>query len=716
MVDQATSEAKQAKPETPIQLSPFEKVAEEFILAKVISFNPFRRDRIVEWMINMSYVAGSQNIGINATGNVVQLAFSPHRVTANKIGPAVARDISLSTKNPPKFDITPTGTDSDDIATAIAAQKVEKYLRRINDFDMQRGDLMKWYDIANVAFRKVMWDPFFRVIGTNPEEEQEGHDPKIPAGHPIFEGEVISEVIPPNEVIWDWRIPTHKLPWIIHARSMTFGEIRKRWPGRANRISPSKLFIENSGANEFEVSISKQINNMGNRSNSNINIMPKSDKIHDDDKLVSVFELWHKRDINMATGLLAVLAGDQIMEAKPYPIEIYPHGELPLIGYDMLSLDQAYTGTRSRVSQARPLQLELNDLRTQIKENTVIMGNGLWMVPREAKLNFKRVDNGVALIVEYDGRAKPERQQGVALSSGFFAHLATIRDDINEIFAFHEVSKGKQPRGGPRSGVGLQILAENDLQQTAPIIRALERRDERAMHQMLTLAFANYNERTLSIVGTDNEWTLFEFNPQQLVGHFNVQVRHGSSFPTSKSIEREFAIGLLQVGLIDPSNPAKRRKILRVLDIGNMDILLKDDAREVNFAKKEYLIAEKIYSKEGPLRPDIDLNTKEGMDEAKQIIFIPDVNIFDDHEVHVIEHKEHLLTHYYELVESGDIGKILLAQMELAHYQQHGQILSQQQLQQALIQGNIDPDQFALLTGQPTSDEKEETETKNKED
>ncbi len=707
-------------PQTSVSLP--DQNAKKIIDSKVESFNPFRRTRAPEININISYLMGRQYIGTNDTsGQLVPLKVPMHAVTADKIGPAVQNDVALATKRPAKFDVVPAGTDEEDKATAIAGQKVADYLRRINDFDHQRERLVVWYDIANVAWRKIIWDAKHKIIGLNPEVEEEGHIPEIPAGAPVYQGEVISDVVPSNEVIWDWRIPFNKLLWIIHARTMTLGELKNiHGADLIGKIPASELFIQNSNLNQFEIQILGEFNTQFGAGT----IKPDIAKIADDDKLVNVFEFWHKRSDTMPEGMFAFMAGGVVLVNEPYPIETYPHGELPLIPYAPLSFDKNIVGTASRISKARPLQRELNMIRTLIVENTVMLGSGLVMIPREAKVNFKRIDNGPGVYWEYEGRWKPERQQGVSVSNGLFTHLIVIQDDINEVFAFHSASKGKQPKGGPRSGIGLALLQEKDLTQNAPIIREFEKKDEMAMNQMLVLAFANYNERILPIVGSDNDWTQFRFNPKEMKGKVNVVVESGSSLPLTKAVQIDTTLQMLQFGLLNPGDPEERRKIFQVLDIGGIEHILKDSIKDINYAKKEFLVAEDSYLKaNGPqiiqqLITELDLKT-DGKSEAEfnkameqieaivaRIAFVPPVQIFDRHDIHIIEHRKFLVDNYFKYTGSADPGLRILAGFMQQHYAQHNEIFQEQQIRNAIISGEIKKSDL---------EDAEETETENKE-
>ena len=671
-----------------------DEAIKEIIKSRVKTFNPFRRDRIPEWNANMAYLSGHQYIGMRG-GRLVAFPKGPFSSTVNKIAPAVRNDVALATKVPPKFDVIPDTTDKNDKATSIAGNKMASYLRRINNFDAQRGRIIIWYDLTSIAWRKQYWDPFYKVIGHNPEPEQEGHEPSMAPGAPVYQGEAISKHTPTNELIWDWRLDTDHLPWIIHPRPMRLSEIKIRYGEEKALQIPTSEYLDPGASleNQFEMKIFNEFTQFANDTAGNI-VRPSLEEMAEDDKQIMIYELWQIRDNNFPLGIFAVMAGldsGTVLQNEPYPIKQYPHGEVPFTAYDMMVPDKAVAGTASRISQARPLQDELNDVHSLIRENTAVLGGGLWKIPRDSKINIGRMDNGVGLLVEYDGPFEPHREAGVPVAGQLFIYAATLVNDINDIFSFPQVAQGKRPQGGPKSGVGIALLQEASQTQHSPIIREMDRKDEKAMTQLLSIAFANYKKRTLNIVGKDNQWALFEFDPTSYNTNFNVVVRSGSSMPVSQAIERELALGLLQTGLLgNPQDPSVKKHVLEVIDIGGLDTILKDNAKDVAFAKKEFQTPVMQWQQ---LQQQIQQSgqeiTDELIDSTLKQIYLPAVNPFDNHEVHIIEHKDDLLDKFFEYLGSGDPGLSMIANAMQEHWGQHSAILAQQQLQQAILTGQI---------------------------
>lgn len=657
----------------------------EIMESRIKTFNPFRRERIPEWNINIAYLCGYQNIGYNGINITLMPNTSLFSIVVNKIGPAVRNDVAMATKVPPKFDIVPDTTDENDRQTAIAGEKMSGYLRRINDFDKSRGMIIIWYDIAGIAWRKQYWDAQYKMIGLNPGPDEPNHNPDIEVGEPIYQGEALSEHTPTNEMIWDWRANTERLPWAIHAQPRSYGDLLGSFPDTAPNIPDSAFLDPNAGMNEFEIKVYNDFRQFANTGGNKTR--PDASQMGKRDKEVMVYEFWQVADSNYPVGVLATMAGMEpgtILSNAPYPIESYPHGEVPFTAYDMMVPDKSVVGRASRISQARPIQRELNDIRTLVRENTAALGNGVIYSPREAKLNLKRLDNAPGLVIEYDGFKRPQREQGQPVAGQLFLYAREIVGDINDIFSFPQVAQGKRPQGGPKSGIGIALLQESAVAQHSPIINEMDRRDERAMNQLLSVAYANYGQRTFEIFGKDNEWIGFEFDPNSHSSKFNVVVRSGSSLPISKVLEQDTTLGLLDRGLLgNPQDPSVKKRVLEHLAIGGLDNILKEKNKDVNFAKKEFQVPVQQYQEM------LKQAGGEVTDEILEQIFLPNVTIFDDHEVHIIEHKNDLLDKYYQYLGTGDPGMILIAQAMQAHFAEHSRILSEIQISQAIMTGQI---------------------------
>lgn len=692
-----------------------DNLIKELIEKKVKSFENHRRAQRLTIEANIAYLCGHQHVQI-VNGTLQPIPQTERDVViANKILPAVINDIANATKIAPKLDVVPAGTDEDDAATAKAGQKILPYIQRINGEDLARGLAVLWYDLAGVGWRKVYWDPKAKLIGNNPGPNEEGFIPEMQPGEPIFQGEVVIEHVPNNELVYDHRKKNLKnLDWIIHHKVITLGELKQRFGADAvEGIDPAEIHTTDSGEDSFAITVFGDFAELS----KSIAPSPKESEssLLEIDKLVDYYEFWHKPNQSLPQGSYAVVAGDKVFVNQPYPVQSYPHMELPFVPAAPVPLDGVITGSIPRISQARPLQREYNRVRSLILDGSDVMSNAVMFVQRGANVEYKKVTNQNGVIVEYDGMIRPQREQGIPLCASLFAHLETIRRDIDEIFAFHEASKGIMPKGGPRSGIGLQSLQEADGTQLSPIVRALDIADQVIANQALQLAIANYKERLIHIVGKDNQWCLEKINMAELTGKCNVVVRTGSSLPISKAMEQDRAFSAWQSGLLGmPNDPSVRRYVLKMMDLGGFDQLLQDNAKDVNFAQQEFIGSDKLI-RQLPAEQLAGLDPKIAGQIMEQFVYVPPVNVFDDHLTHRMEHSNFLKDKYHEYIATNLPPYLILVRAMMDHIAMHDQAIMAQQMQSpemisAMAQMNkshADQQKAQTDADSPKSDKKE---------
>ena len=642
-----------------------------------------RRSMLLEVKANVSYLVGAQDIRL-VGDNIVPL--DKERAitsTANVILPAVQKDVAVGTMRPPIFDIVPAGTDADDKATAITCQKLFKFIQRRIGRDLKRGEVILWYDIAGVGWRKVYYDHNAIVLGVNPKAENEdgspnpAHIPELRVGDAIVEGEIEIETIPPNQLIWDYRNTNlKKLPWIIHAKQVTneyvldtFGpDVSQALSGKFNAPGHESQF-DQVIENRFQAILSgtddtpQRTSTMAARPSTEVQLAA--------DRFIDYYEYWQKPSKSSPAGMFAIMLGDQVVLHGPYPVDQYPHGELPFIPAAPLNIAGVMNGSISRISQARPLQRELNRLRSQIGENVDVMANAIIMAPRRAKLRHKTLDNGSGNIIEYDGPVgKPTREPGVPMSGQVFSYLAETKRAIDDIFAFHEPSRGQAPRNID-SGKGILALQNADTVHMGPIVFALEEADEKVVYQALILAVANYAPGKLfNAVGTDYQWAVEELNQEQLRGKFNVIVKPHSSMPLDKDQEAQAAFDVWGSGLMgDPQDPDLRVWTMEQMHMGNIDNLLQKHSKHKNFARREFSSAVRNL-KNIPQLPE-QMTAEQTAAIMQQFTFIPPTNVFDDDKLHMIDHNEYLLDNWWPFKRTQNPLFFELLNNMVIHIQEH---------------------------------------------
>jgi hypothetical protein len=668
-----------------------DKAMSKIIERRVEGFQDEKKAQSLESRINIAYLCGYQNIQV-VNGFIQPLPSNMVvNIIDNKILPAVVNDIAVSTKSSPTFDIVPANTTQEDEATAVVAQKMIQYLQRVNGKTLCRGEAVMWYDIAGVGWRKIYWDPYYRVVGRNPGPEDPGHNPEKNFGDPVFEGEVVIEHVANTELIYDYRTKNvHKQQWMIHTKTITMSEVRTRYGDEfASTINPDEVrdtFTHEQGG--FESGILSQFSELAKGITAPTR---KHDAGLEDDKLVTYYEFWHVPNATMPLGAYAVKVGDRMAVNQPYPLETYTHGELPFVPAAPVQLSGVAPRAVSRITQARPLQREYNELRSMIADGLNAMGNSVLMVPMGSKVQYKKLTNTNGNIIEYDGPLKPTREPGVQIPGAVFAYIGEVRRGIDEIFSFPDASRGQTTPSSPDSARGLQLLQDAAHTQLGPMISGFDRSDEHVVRQAIALGLTHYADRLLPIVGEDNSWTLYRVNKEELEGRISVIVRSGSSLPLNKALEAERAFMVWQSGLLgDPNSAEVRNYVIRQMDLGGVDNILKTNHKQKDFAQKEFITAEQMAADMPPIPPQ--MTPEEAEELISRFLFMPPPNMFDDHQMHVQAHTDFILDNYWKYKGSGKPQLMLLGQAMLDHTNMHAQVMAKQQ--QLASQGGIQGEAF----------------------
>ena len=689
--------------------------------SRIETFNPHRRQLLNEVKANISYLVGEQDIELVGDEICPIPRERAINCTVNVMLPAVQKDIAVATSRPPAFDIVPDGTDDDDRATAIFADKGYRHLQKIHGKDLKRSDAVLWYDLSGVGWRKTIWNPNNHVLGINPPQVNEngermpGHIEGLEEGEAIVEGEVEIISIPTTQAIYDFRAQDlTKLSWFIHAMRVTSAWVLSTFGPEIHGQLSAHFNAGSSGEQSFETNIYNRFANVGaDKQRVVTQSMQGGQMIKlESDKYIDYYEYWVKPSKENPAGAYAIKLGSQVVYHRPYPIQNYPHGELPFTPAAPIKIDGATLGAICRVSQARPIQRKINKLCAQIDENVDVMGNAVIFTPRSAKLSHKRLDNGVGNIIEYEGPVgRPTREAGVPMNNQVFTYLQMLMQMHDGIFAFHGSMKGQPPKNID-SAKGIQALQSSDIEHLGPIVDGFERADQTILFQALMIMTANYQPgRLINVLGSDFEWVSQEIDKNQLQGKFNVIVQHRSSMPMDKDAAGSMAFELWGSGLLgDPQDPELRVWVMNQINMGNKDTILKKHAKQQNFAQKEFTMATANLK---------DIKIPEGISKeqmallVQQYTFVPGINPFDDHMVHIGCHKTYLIDKYWDFKATGNPLYMELLNNMGNHLAEHNQIVLDQQkaqhdrqlLDQMLLK-KATPEQILLGKSKPNDSSK----------
>lgn len=148
---------------------------------------------------------------------------------------------------------------------------------------------------------------------------------------------------------------------------------------------------------------------------------------------------------------------------------------------------------------------------------------------------------------------------------------------------------------GVRAGTAIAQLQEMDDQTLAPTFMLVEKAIAQLGSWLLQVLADNINEeRAIKLVGNDKQIEALTFTGNSLYGpnqkkpgvnYFDVEVQMGSQLPLTKIQRRDYAIGLVQAGILNPIEDKK--KIYQILDLGTEEPAMNDEAQDRQNAMHE---------------------------------------------------------------------------------------------------------------------------------
>lgn len=90
--------------------------------------------------------------------------------------------------------------------------------------------------------------------------------------------------------------------------------------------------------------------------------------------------------------------------------------------------------------------------------------------------------------------------------------------------------------------------------------------------------------------------------------------------------------------------------------------LMPQPDKDLDYAKKEFEVAARTYD-----------------GEHLESIYMPHANLFDNHEIHLRQHRKWLMANYWKFLATDDKPCLLIAQATCAHTIEHGEFLCKQQ-------------------------------------
>lgn len=608
-----------------------------------------------QWYLNLAFYLGDQWTFWNR-GRIDKPVVPRHRIllVENRILPVVITRLARKTKQRPVWTCVPNSPSDTDIdGSELATNAIEAKWR---DFGMQEKlfTALGWADIACAGFWKVTWDSTIGDKATvalddngQPMQDQMGRIIKAETIPENLRNKVQTKTVFQGDVVVETRSPFELLP-----------------DPMAESIEDAEWIIEEVIQSEEYVKSHYGLNLTG---DTEVSAGPADSRYFPSWQMgasssykgVKVRELWVRPCPSYTNGKHVVWAKDKILLDEDNVYE-----DLPYVMFKGIPVPGRFWPT-SIVEQLREPQIELNKIKSQIRENAQRIGSPALLKDRFSNTRYTGVPGEE---ISYDATSPnsvPRYLEPPNMPPYVIQEIDRIESAIQEISGQHEVT-GAQVPAGVTAASAINLLLEQDDTRLGPTISEMEVQLGFAGRMVLELIAKYYTEeRMLTMVGPDSNYDFVSFKGEMLHGNTAVEVQAGSAFPQSKAAKQaaiqQYLTMFLQNGQQIPDRTMRR--LVRDYQAGALEAFVEDTSHDISQVNREHRL---MYA--GQPLP---------------------VNSFDNDQVHLEEHQDQMKTNRFfrsdQRTQAIWYAHVQLHQQRLSVAQQQAQEAQQYQMDQAMM-------------------------------
>lgn len=612
-----------------------------------------------EWYMNIAFYDGKQWVRWDSNSlTTPKLEEWRIQVVDNRILPAVSSRVARKTKTRPSFVSTPASLDEDDLEAAeISTQVLDNDWNELNLHQKLYLALL-WSDITCAGFWKIYWDvtkgssedylidadgkAMFDPESRKPLKAAEYQDLVGQSGiqtKTVAQGDIQVDVISPFELFPDpLATELEECEWIIEEKIRSPEYIKKKY--NKDVEADARIGV---GIAESQTRISVDTRNKGTGQY----------------KGVKVYELWAPPSSKWGSkGKIACWTKDESLYEGDLSQGYYEGN--PYVMFSCQPVPGRFWPT-SITQQMRGPQVELNKIKSQIRESAVRLGNPALMSPRQMELDY-RGEPGEHIEYDYATGEKPEYLNAPELPVYVQNEIERIESALSEISGIHEVSKATVP-SGVTAASAINLLQEADDTRLGPEISDMEVQLSKGGTKIIKLrAKFQRDERTIQQAGEDGEWDIQTYKRTVLAKIPNIEVQAGSQMPSSKAAKQaamgEFLNNMLaygdSVGL--QLDPRDIRKYVREYGVGGLEHMFASLSESERQVKREHNL-------------------------MRNGVALP-INDYDDDDYHIDAHDEFRRSRKYRRMPQG--AQHIIDVHTAAHRERRVEAVNQQLAQQGI--------------------------------
>lgn len=594
------------------------------------------------YWLNESFFHGEQWVGYNDT--LHQLDVMPfanaeqaqERTTVNKIKPRTVQFEARMLRTPLDFEPRPEGVDAEDIRRAATAKQILAVEAHRHDWEQTRLDEIHYAMLGGVS--AVAVEPDWEMEMAPVPDSTTGEKVAMPK-RPAVKFDAMSVVefgIEPG------------------SRSARLA----RWWIRSTTLTPEQAqeyynldFKPTPDGQTAQSAIHRQL--LSNRSRNTTTAA------------VCLVYVLYERPSDRSPGCVVHVIGDRVVSESEWP---FPWtDELNVFPFFQTRMSSTWKGD-TLLNDARPLQVNINRIHTSINANIGKTDNARMLMPQGAVIDEDDEITGQAgEIIRFNQEfGTPSWMQPPQGSRSLREQLAETKDELDDLFSAHSVSRGEAP-GDRNSGLALSILAEKDETPLGIMVANQQRGWQWLAEKYLRLTkhlldtAANHPESPLQLGpfkdvltprGDEQNPVQVRWSAADLTDHPVVHVPIESVMPRSQAAVQSMMVSLSQ------SFP----RMFEGLDPGQLAVVLQtpDPTAFTRVANRDVTLAE---WENGRMVVGADDNEVEIAD-------------WHDHDIHVQKHNDLRASSAYR-----NASQEIREYIDL-HIDAHAQLASQQMMEQ----------------------------------
>lgn len=557
------------------------------------------------WFVNGSFIRGHHYIAFNDASKTFEVPFRvpQHRVrlVINYILAYYRRTRARLTAHKPALFTRPATTDQQDVERARLDQKVlDSEFYRLDHQAKLKGSV-GWMLECGTGLRYLSWNPWAgaplfedRPV-TDPMTGQQAVDPqtgqpqteRVPMtdehGRQLHEGENELEVVSPYEITVDpMATSLDDAEWIMRSKIRSLTWIRDHYPELGKFVKKEDVHLHDF----YQKRIRQMVGIHGFASD----LESSGDSSDSGQPSAIVHEYWERATAKYPRGRLICVSNNVNLAKGDNP---YNHQLLPFEKIDEVQVSGRFWGM-AMVEQGIPLQRNLNRARSQEVENRTLMGRPKWIVPRTAKVRQGSFDSEAGEKIDFTPGPRGEEPRMVAPPPTHQSTQIEIQhtiNDIQEIFSWHEVSRGILPSANI-PGVAVDKLQQADDTSMGDTASNIDNGLTRLGRMLLQNCAQFWKEdRLVRAGGESSRIEAMKIRGEDLVGeqqnadYFDVRCIPGSTLVRDPANQRKMVEDLIALKVLDPM--LHRDVILKILDVAEIETAFEDDRLDEQWAERE---------------------------------------------------------------------------------------------------------------------------------